>query len=55
MDFLLLSQDWGYTFAQTLMVRLPLERKWDLILEFFNNDEKLTMIAGKICNKIYFA
>ena len=30
------------------MVRFPLEKRWDEILEFFGNDERLTIIAGEI-------
>ena len=50
MDYLMLLRDWGFTFTQTLMVRFPLERKWDSILEYFGHDEKLTVVTGKSCN-----
>ena len=33
---------------QTVLVRIPLEKRWDEILEFFNHDEKLTVVAGTV-------
>ena len=47
MDYLLFCRDWGYAITQTVFVRIPLERRWDDILEFFNHDEKSTVVTGK--------
>ena len=47
-------RDWTFVLLQTLFVRFALERKWDSILSFFGNDDKMTVIAGNMHTDIYF-
>lgn len=40
--------EWVCTIVQTIVIKLPLEWKWDSILLYFDHDDKNAMIIGEL-------